>query len=107
MADLFVFPSLQEGLPVALMEAMAMGLPCLASDIRGNRDLLEHEKDTCLFSLDHPEMFRKKLEALMGNPLLRERVSRQNREEIRRFDKKRVNRRMRQIYEGMGEKIQR
>lgn len=107
MADLFVFPSLQEGLPVALMEAMAMGLPCLASDIRGNRDLLEHEKDTCLFSLDHPEMFRKKLEALMGNPLLRERVSRQNREEIRRFDKKRVNRRMRQIYEGMGEMAQR
>lgn len=39
-SDLFVFPSLQEGLPVALMEAMAAGLPCVASDIRGNNDLL-------------------------------------------------------------------
>ena len=39
-SDLFVFPSLQEGLPVALMEAMAAGLPCVASDIRGNTDLL-------------------------------------------------------------------
>lgn len=37
-SDVFVFPSLQEGLPVALMEAMAAGLPCVASDIRGNID---------------------------------------------------------------------
>ena len=41
-SDLFVFPSLQEGLPVALMEAMASGIPCLASRIRGNTDLLEN-----------------------------------------------------------------
>lgn len=40
-ADVFVFPSKQEGLPVALMEAMAAGLPCVASRIRGNVDLLE------------------------------------------------------------------
>ena len=39
-ADAFVFPSKQEGLPVALMEAMAAGLPCIASRIRGNVDLL-------------------------------------------------------------------
>ena len=39
-ADVFVISSLQEGLPVALMEAMAAELPCIASDIRGNRDLL-------------------------------------------------------------------
>lgn len=39
-ADVFVFPSLREGLSVALMEAMATGLPCVASRIRGNVDLL-------------------------------------------------------------------
>lgn len=39
-ADCFVFPSKQEGLPVALMEAMAAGLPCIAADIRGCRELL-------------------------------------------------------------------
>ena len=39
-SDVFVFPSLREGLPVALMEAMACGLPCVASRIRGNTDLL-------------------------------------------------------------------
>lgn len=41
--DVFVFPSLQEGLPAALMEAMAVGVPCIASKIRGNIDLLGNE----------------------------------------------------------------
>lgn len=42
-SDLFIFPSYQEGLPVALMEAMAAGLPIIASNVRGNRDLIEKE----------------------------------------------------------------
>ena len=40
-ADLFFFPSLQEGLPVAVMEAMACGLPIVCSRIRGNTDLID------------------------------------------------------------------
>lgn len=39
-SDLFVFPSLQEGLPVALMEAIAARIPVICSDIRGNTDLI-------------------------------------------------------------------
>ena len=42
MADVFVFPSLQEGLPVALMEAMAAGIPAVCGKIRGNMDLITH-----------------------------------------------------------------
>ena len=48
--DIFVFPSLQEGLPVALMEAMACGLPCVASEIRGNVDLINEDKNGYLFN---------------------------------------------------------
>lgn len=39
-ADLYVHPSFREGLPVALMEAMSAGLPCIASKIRGAVDLI-------------------------------------------------------------------
>lgn len=41
-ADIFLFASLQEGLPVAIMEAMACGLPIVASEIRGNKDLIDN-----------------------------------------------------------------
>ncbi|WP_296880380.1 glycosyltransferase [Thomasclavelia sp.] len=42
ISDIFVFPSLQEGLPVALMEAMACGCVCVVSKIRGNVDLISN-----------------------------------------------------------------
>lgn len=43
-SDIFLFTTLQEGLPRSLMEAMASGLPCIASKIRGNVDLIEDGK---------------------------------------------------------------
>ena len=48
-ADLYVFPSKREGLSVALMEAMAAGLPCVVSKIRGNVDLIDEGKGGYLF----------------------------------------------------------
>jgi glycosyltransferase involved in cell wall biosynthesis len=39
-ADIFIFPSYQEGLPMSLLEAMACGCPVICSDIRGSKDLM-------------------------------------------------------------------
>lgn len=47
-ADLFLFPSRQEGLPVALMEAAASGLPCIANRIRGCEDIAKTGADVLL-----------------------------------------------------------
>jgi len=43
-SDLFVLPSLKEGMPNALLEALGSGLPCIASNIPGNRDILQYEE---------------------------------------------------------------
>lgn len=48
-ADLFVLPSLVEGLPNALLEAMSVGLPCVASDIPGNRAVIQPDVNGLLF----------------------------------------------------------
>lgn len=42
LANVYVMPSLREGLSRSIMEAMAGGLPCIVSDIRGNRDLIDN-----------------------------------------------------------------
>jgi len=52
--DVFVLPSLLEGIPRCLMEAMALGIPVIASDIPGNRDLVEHGQTGTLFPLGAP-----------------------------------------------------
>ena len=49
MADFFAHPSYREGLSVAVMEAMANGLPIICSEIRGNTDLIEDGKGGYLF----------------------------------------------------------
>lgn len=59
MADVFVFPSLREGLSLSMMEAMASGLPCVASRIRGNEDLLQGSQ--LLFTSNDVDDLAKKL----------------------------------------------
>src|ERR1035437_240262 len=54
-ADIFVFPSLAEGLSGALIEAMAAGLPCIVTDIPGNRELIRHESTGLLVPVKEPK----------------------------------------------------
>lgn len=59
MADVFLFPSLREGLPVAVIEAMASRLPVVATLIRGSRDLVNKNS---LYRTDDIEGISKAME---------------------------------------------
>lgn len=73
-ADCFVNPSLYEGMPNTVLEAMACGLPVIASDIGGNDALVKHRENGFLFSLEQPEGLREALRALAQDAELRRRM---------------------------------
>lgn len=56
-SDLFVLPSREEGMSVALLEAMALGVPAVATSIPGNRRILADFKHGRLAPVDDPDRF--------------------------------------------------
>ena len=96
-ADVFVFMSHQEGLPVALMEAMACGLPAICSKIRGNTDLIEDGKNG-LFAKNDPEDVSQKIEKLVKDPELRRKLSANALQTIKHYDLSSVEDEMMKIY---------
>ena len=51
-SDIFVLPSLWEGLPIGLLEAMTMGKAVIASNVDGTSEIIEHEKNGLLVETD-------------------------------------------------------
>ncbi|MGX7092021.1 glycosyltransferase family 4 protein [Hutsoniella sourekii] len=98
VSDIFAFPSLQEGLPVALMEAMAVGLPCIVSNIRGNSDLIDQSKGGFISKDNTGDQYMMYLNQLSSDKQLREQMGIYNQDKVRKFDKSVVNKQMKNIY---------
>jgi glycosyltransferase involved in cell wall biosynthesis len=64
-ADVFVLPSLHEGLSVSLLEAMSAGVPVIASDIPGNREVIEHDRNGLLFPTRDTDTLAEQLALLL------------------------------------------
>ncbi len=81
-ADIFVLPSRTEGLPRALLEAMARGLPCIGSSVGGIADLLVAED---LVRPGEPSALADKIVEVARDRERRQRMSLRNRETARDF----------------------
>lgn len=99
-SDLFVFMSKQEGLPVAMMEAMACGLPVICSDIRGNTDLVENGVSG-IISESTPEKLAENILQLASHPSKLQELSAQAAKMIHKFDLSAVEPEMLKIYGGV------
>ena len=97
-SDVFVFPSLQEGLPVALMEAMASGLPSVVSNIRGNIDLIKEGKGGYLCKPRNINGFAKAISLLTQDAEKRRSMGNYNLETIKQFDVEKVKSELLKIY---------
>ncbi|WP_028043636.1 glycosyltransferase family 4 protein [Candidatus Stoquefichus massiliensis] len=95
-SDLFVFPSYREGLPVSLMEAIACNKTCIASNIRGCKDLLEEEY---LFKVDDIEVITKLIKDNLERVSIKEEYKSKK---IEKFDINVVNKIMNNIYQMEG-----
>jgi len=67
IADVFVLPSRLEGLPNALLEAMACGLPCVGSDISSIQDIITNNKNGFVFESGNIEQLADAISSLLGN----------------------------------------
>lgn len=94
--DIYVFPSLQEGLPVALMEAMACGLPCIASRIRGNVDLITQGANSLLCNPNEYMDFVNAIKSM--DEEIKDKFSELNIIESKKYNVKQINKIMIKIY---------
>lgn len=97
--DAFIFPSFREGLSVALMEAMASGLPVVCSKIRGNTDLIEDGKGGYLVTPNDVQGFADALQKLSISNDLRREFSKSNLEGITKFSLENVIVELNNIYQ--------
>ncbi|WP_236101977.1 glycosyltransferase [Methylotetracoccus oryzae] len=83
-ADCFALASFAEGIPVVLMEAMAMAIPCVTTHITGIPELIQNEQDGLLVAPGDDVGLAAAIGLLMDDPALRERLGRAGRQRILR-----------------------
>jgi glycosyltransferase involved in cell wall biosynthesis len=75
-ADLLVRPSLTEGMPLGILDAMASRVCVIASDIDGNRDLVTHDRNGILFPVGDAPRLADAIRELLRNPVRRTELAR-------------------------------
>jgi len=81
-ADAFCLPSFAEGIPVVLMEAMSMEIPCVTTQIAGIPELIRNGVDGLLVAPSDIDGLTEALARLMNDPALRERLGKSGRERV-------------------------
>ena len=98
-ADLFVLPSLWEGLPIALLEAMAAGLPVIATDTTGSREVIERSGVGILVPRRRAGALADAILRLLQDRSLRERMGVRAREAVaKHYNRTMMDKRNRCLY---------
>ena len=98
LCDIAVSSSRQEGLPVNIMEAMAMGKAIVATNVRGNADLVEDNKGGYLIELNDSKTMAEKIIHLYNNSNFIVQMGEYNLEAVKKYSIDIVNEDMKKIY---------
>ena len=97
-ADVFVFPSIREGLGIAGVEALMCNVPVVALDNRGTREYVRHMANGLVCRNNSIDSFKNAIMCLYENPKFLNKLSASGRQSVKRFSKTSVNNRFRKIY---------
>jgi glycosyltransferase involved in cell wall biosynthesis len=96
--DIFCLPSHHEGLPVALMEALALGLPAVVTDVGGVTELVTNGDDAVVVPAGQPTRLADALVSLALDPVRRDAIARRARARADTFDASRAERMTEAVY---------
>lgn len=101
-ADALIFPSRREGLGMAALEALAMGIPVIAADNRGTREYMQHGKNGYVCKWDDVDSYADQIERMRSiDHIQREEMKKYCRQSVERFEKQHTNVIMREIYSNL------
>jgi len=97
-ADIFVLPSLAEGLSNALLEAQACGLSCIATKVGGNMDIIEHKVNGLLINPGDSSELTAAISLLLESPKYRNHLCRGTKNVKKKFNLKHIAARYNSLY---------
>lgn len=83
-AKIFVLPSISEGMPNSLMEAMALGIPCISTKVGAVTDLISDNEEGILINPKNPQQLADKIYFLYNNPALQSKLGNNAQEKIKK-----------------------
>jgi glycosyltransferase involved in cell wall biosynthesis len=98
-ADVFVLPSLSEGFPNVILEAMACGLPIIASRVGGIPDIITNDTNGYLVEVKDTNDMANKILLLLSDDALRKKLSDTNRHQIEKYSWENVISELEKIYD--------
>ncbi|KKR49033.1 MAG: Second mannosyl transferase [Candidatus Magasanikbacteria bacterium GW2011_GWC2_40_17] len=99
--DIFVLPSIKEGFPYALLEAMAAGLPIVATKVGAIPEIIEDEKEGLVVSPQNNQELKEKLEILINEPDLRKKIGESAKEKAQKYNLKNTVLQTKNIYNSL------
>ncbi len=101
-SDVFCLPSLWEGFPIALLEAMAMRKPVIATEVDGSLEIIQHKKNGLLIKPQNKTMLVNAVTELLNDETLRNRLAKEAHQTIiNDFDVKQMTKKIENVYKNI------
>lgn len=104
-SDVFVLPSLSEGFPLVILEAMAAGLPIVATRVCGIPEIIENGKNGLLVEPGYPKEIAEKILLLLESKELTAQIFKNNREKAKQYSWEAVCHHLEAVYSQVTDKV--